>query len=46
MGEIYVDVKESLETFDVETADGFDPEDENETIKTDDLIETAPQAHM
>jgi segregation and condensation protein A len=46
MGEIYIDVKESLETFDVETADGFDPEDENETIKTDDLIETAPQAHM
>jgi segregation and condensation protein A len=46
MGEIYIDVKESLETFDVETADGFDPEDEKETIKTDDLIETAPQAHM
>jgi segregation and condensation protein A len=44
MGEIYVDVKESLDTFDVETADGFDPEDEKETIKTDDLIEAAPQA--
>jgi len=44
MGEIYVDVKESLDTFDVETADGFDPEDEKETIKTDDLIEAAPRA--
>jgi segregation and condensation protein A len=44
MGEIYVDVKESLETFDVETADGFDPEDEKDTIKTDDLIEAAPIA--
>ena len=46
MGEIYVDVKESLDTFDVETADGFDPEDEKEKIKTDDLIETAPQAQI
>lgn len=28
MGAIYIEVKESLETFDVETADGFEPEDE------------------
>jgi len=27
-GAIYIEVKESLESFDVETADGFDPEDE------------------
>jgi segregation and condensation protein A len=27
-GSIYIEVKESLESFDVETADGFDPEDE------------------
>jgi segregation and condensation protein A len=27
-GSIYIEVKESLETFDVETADGFDPEEE------------------
>jgi segregation and condensation protein A len=25
-GSIYIEVKESLDTFDVETADGFDPE--------------------
>lgn len=28
LGNIYIDVKESLETFDPESADGFDPEDE------------------
>lgn len=27
-GNIYIEVKESLDTFDVETADGFEPEDE------------------
>ena len=27
-GSIYIEVKESLDSFDVETADGFDPEDE------------------
>jgi segregation and condensation protein A len=29
-GSIYIEVKESLESFDVETADGFDPEDDTE----------------
>lgn len=43
MGDIYVDVKEDLNSFDVETADGFDPEDEKETIKTEDLV-ASPQA--
>lgn len=38
MGSIYVDVKEDLNSFDVETADGFDPEDEKETINADDLV--------
>lgn len=36
-GEIYVEVRESLDDFDVETANGFDPEDEKEQIKTDDI---------
>jgi segregation and condensation protein A len=31
LGNIYIDVKESLETFDPETADGFEPEDEKES---------------
>ncbi len=43
MGQIYVDVKEDLDSFDVETADGFDPEDEGESITTDDLIQAQTQ---
>jgi segregation and condensation protein A len=39
MGQIYIDVKEDLNSFDVETADGFDPEDDGESITTDDLIQ-------
>jgi segregation and condensation protein A len=39
MGQIYIDVKEDLNSFDVETADGFDPEDVGESITTDDLIQ-------
>lgn len=31
-GSIYIEVKESLESFDVETADGFDPEDEKKDV--------------
>lgn len=38
MGQIYVEVINSLQTFDVETADGFEPEDAGETISTEDLI--------
>jgi segregation and condensation protein A len=38
MGQIYVDVKEDLNSFDVETADGFDPEDEGESISAEELI--------
>lgn len=52
MGEIYVDVKESLDNFDVETANGFDPEDQKEEIKTEDIVaseasveEIAPVIH-
>lgn len=43
MGEIYVEVKESLEDFDVETANGFDPEEEKEEIKTEDIAQTPTQ---
>lgn len=43
MGEIYVEVKESLDNFDVETATGFDPENQTEEIKAED-IETNAQA--
>jgi segregation and condensation protein A len=32
MGAIYIDVKESLDSFDVETADGFEPEDEQKDM--------------
>jgi segregation and condensation protein A len=42
MGEIYVEVKESLDNFDVETATGFDPENQTEEIKAED-IETNTQ---
>jgi segregation and condensation protein A len=31
LGNIYIDVKESLESFDPETADGFEPETEQGT---------------
>lgn len=34
---IYVEVKDSLETFDVETADGFEPEDADESVTEEDL---------
>jgi segregation and condensation protein A len=37
-GEIYVEVIDSLNTFDVETADGFEPEDEGESVTVEDLI--------
>ena len=42
-GEIYVDVINKLDDFDVETADGFEPEEENTSISTDD-IENAAKA--
>ena len=38
-GLIYVDVKESLDTFDVETADGFEPEGEEDNIDASDITE-------
>jgi segregation and condensation protein A len=31
-GSIYIEVKESLDSFDVETADGFEPEDEKKDV--------------
>jgi len=34
---IYIDVKESLNSFDVETADGFEPEEEDNSITDEDL---------
>ncbi len=34
LGNIYIDVKESLETFDPETADGFEPESEQNAAPT------------
>lgn len=37
-GEIYVNVKDDLENFDVEVADGFDPEDEAESISDEDIL--------
>lgn len=42
-GSIYVDVKDSLESFDVETADGFEPEDENESVSAEDLTKEASE---
>lgn len=39
MGQIYVDVKEDLNSFDVETADGFEPEDAGESVSADELIQ-------
>jgi segregation and condensation protein A len=40
-GSIYVDVVNNLNDFNVETADGFEPEDEDDSIQTEDLIEAA-----
>jgi segregation and condensation protein A len=38
-GSIYVDVKDDLDTFDVETADGFEPEDDGaEKVDTEELM--------
>ncbi len=34
---IYVNVKDSLESFDVETADGFEPEEEDNSVSTEGL---------
>lgn len=34
---IYIDVKENLNSFDVETADGFEPEEEDNSITDEDL---------
>lgn len=39
-GSIYVNVKESLNNFDVETADGFEPEGQEEAITADDIAAT------
>lgn len=39
MGEIYVDVIDELDSFNVETADGFEPEDDGkEEIKAEDIV--------
>jgi segregation and condensation protein A len=46
MGEIYVEVRESLEDFDVETANGFDPEEEKEEIKTEDIAGAPAQTQQ
>lgn len=37
-GDVYVEVVNSLDSFDVETADGFEPEDERESISDEDII--------
>lgn len=37
-GDIYVEVTDSLESFDVETADGFEPEDEKDEITDADIV--------
>lgn len=39
-GIIYIEVKESLDSFDVETADGFDPEDEKKEVAAAQAIAT------
>lgn len=39
--EIYVNVVDSLDAFDVETADGFEPEGENEKVSTEELAAAA-----
>lgn len=38
MGEVYVDVKDALDSFDVDTADGFEPENQVDEISTDELL--------
>ncbi len=38
MGEVYVEVKETLDSFDVETADGFDPEEEDNGITSEEIL--------
>ncbi len=40
-GSIYVEVKEDLNSFDVDTADGFEPEDD-ETVSTEELQVATP----
>lgn len=42
-GDIYVEVVNSLDSFDVETADGFEPEDEKEEITDEDIVGSAPE---
>lgn len=37
-GNIYVNVKESLDNFDVDTADGFEPEEESQSVSNEDLV--------
>ena len=37
-GSIYVECVDSLEDFNVETADGFEPEDEDNSVSTEDLV--------
>lgn len=41
MGNIYIEVKESLDSFDVETADGFESEDDIESKKVAKTLEEA-----
>ena len=40
LGQIYIEVVESLESFDVESATGFEDEDENENEKDKDSSES------
>ena len=42
-GSIYVNVKDSLDSFDVETADGFEPEEEADSIKDSDIVAATPE---
>lgn len=44
-GQIYIEVKEDLNTFNVETADGFEPEEEDDEIKAEDLIAKVDTTH-
>lgn len=41
-GDIYVEVVNSLDSFDVETADGFEPEDQKEEITDEDIVGKVP----
>lgn len=43
-GDVYVEVVDSLDSFDVETADGFEPEDEGETISDEDIVGKTEEA--